>query len=95
MTDFQLVALSLTEEYMSLNSKCLLFQMISKDSTTNFLERSQFSKLRRKLFSLTECIRPALSRSSLEFEDYFVVESMPLEICKIARLKIAKICRDF
>lgn len=94
MTDFQVIALSLTAEYMSLDSENLLFQMIPRDSISNLLERSQFNKRRRKLFPLTELIRTTLSRSFLEFEDYFVVDSMPLEICKMARYKRAKICKE-
>ena len=54
MTDFQVVALSLTADYMSLDSENLLFQMIPKGSIEYILEMSQFNKHRRKLFRLTE-----------------------------------------
>jgi hypothetical protein len=94
MTDFQVIALGLTAEYMSLDSENLLFQMIPEGSIENILERSQFNKRRRKLFGLTERIRSRLSRSFVEFEDYFVVDSMPLEICKMARSKRARICKE-
>ena len=29
-----------------------------------------------------------------EFEDYFVVDSTPLEVCKLSRATYAKICKE-
>ena len=43
MTDLQVVALSLTAEYMSIDSENLLFQLIPLDSIENLLERSQLT----------------------------------------------------
>nr|WP_170982975.1 IS982 family transposase [Dyadobacter frigoris] len=94
MTDLQVVALSLTAEYMSIDSENLLFQMIPLGSIDNLLERSQFNKRRRKLLDFTERLRTGLSRNFIEFEDYFIIDSMPLEICKIARHKRVKICKE-
>lgn len=94
MSDNQIVALSLTAEYMSIDSENLLFQMIPENGISNILERSQFNKRRRKLFAHTELIRTRLKHSFTEFEDYFVVDSMPLEICKMARHKRIKICKE-
>lgn len=94
MSDNQVVALSLTAEFMSIDSENLLFQMIPENGIENILERSQFNKRRRKLFAYTELIRTKLNHSFIEFEDYFVVDSMPLEICKMARHRRAKICKE-
>lgn len=94
MTDLQVIALSLTAEYMSIDSENLLFQMIPVGAIDNIIERSQYNKRRRKLFALTEQVRVKLNQSFLEFEDYFVVDSMPLEICKMARHRRAKICKE-
>ena len=41
---------------------------------------------------LSVCVYPP--RDFLEFEDYFIVDSMPLEICKFARHKRIKICKN-
>lgn len=94
-SDNQFVALSLTAEFMSIDSEYLLFQMIPENGIPNILDRSQFNKRRRKLFAYTELIRTKLNQSFIEFEDYFVVDSMPLEICKMARHKRTKICKEF
>ena len=59
----------------------------------NLIERSQFNKRRRKLFLFSEEVRIKLASRFLEFEDYFIVDSMPLEICKFARHRRIKICK--
>jgi hypothetical protein len=44
------------------------------------------------LFS--EQIRTKLAEQFLRFEDYFIVDSMPLEICKFSRHNRIKICKE-
>jgi hypothetical protein len=85
MSDLKVVALSLTAEFLSIDSENSLFKEIDKQRIPNLIERSQFNKRRRKLFLFLEEIRTKLASRFLEFEDYFIVDSMPLEICKFAR----------
>lgn len=94
MTDFEVVALSLTAEYMSIDSENSLFTQLQSAQIDNLIERSQFNKRRRGLFGLTEKIRSELSRYFVENEDYFIVDSMPMEIGKWSRHSRAKICKD-
>jgi Transposase DDE domain len=96
MSDIEVVALSLTSEYMSIDSENDLFKQLVNSSIPNLIERSQFNKRRRKLFEFSEKIRTTLASSFLEFENYFIIDSMPLEICKKARENRIKICKkDF
>ena len=96
MSDIEVIALSLTAEYMSIDSENDLFKQLVYGSIPNLIERSQFNKRRRKLFEFSERIRTSLACSFLEFEDYFIIDSMPLEICKKARENRIKICKkDF
>jgi hypothetical protein len=96
MSDIEVVALSLTAEYMSIDSENDLFKQLTSSSIPNLIERSQFNKRRRKLFGFSEIIRTTLASYFLEFEDYFIIDSMPLEICKKARQNRIKICKkDF
>lgn len=94
MTDLEVVALSLTAEFMSIDSENALFKQISTIEISNLIERSQFNKRRRKLFLFSEEIRTKLASFFLDFEDYFIVDSMPLEICKFSRHNRIKICKD-
>ena len=96
MSDLEVVALSLTAEFMSIDSENSLFKSIDVSQIPNLIERSQFNKRRRKLFLFSEEIRLKLASRFLEFEDYFIVDSMPLEICKFTRHRRIKICKkDF
>lgn len=94
MTDIEVVALSLTAEFMSIDSESDLFRRVKNEDIPNLIERSQFNKRRRNLFGFAERIRLALSSRFTEFEDYFIVDSMPLEICKTARQNRIKVCKE-
>jgi hypothetical protein len=92
--DLEVVALSLTAEFMSIDSENSLFKQISLCEIPNLIERSQFNKRRKKLFLFSEQIRTKLAAQFLRFEDYFIIDSMPLEICKFSRHSRIKICKD-
>lgn len=94
MTDIEVVALSLTAEFLSIDSENTLFKRIDSLAIPNLIERSQFNKRRRKLFFFLNKIRLKLASSFIEFEKYFIVDSMPLEICKFSRHNRIKICKD-
>lgn len=94
MSDLEVIALSLTAEFMSIDSENSLFKEINKQQISNLIERSQFNKRRRKLFFFLEEVRTKLASRFLEFEDHFIVDSMPLEICKFARHRRIKICKN-
>ena len=93
-SDLEVVALSLTAEFMSIDSENSLFKQLNQAEIPNLIERSQFNKRRRKLFLFSEEIRTKLAKEFLEFEDYFIVDSMPLEICKFSRHSRIKICKE-
>lgn len=94
MSDLEVVALRLTAEFMFIDSENSLFKQINQAEIPNLIERSQFNKRRRKLFLFSEEIRTKLAKEFLEFEDYFIVDSMPLEICKFSRHSRIKICKE-
>ena len=57
MSDLEIVALSLTSEYMSIDSENSLFNQLQNGQITNLIERSQYNKRRKKLFYFAEEIR--------------------------------------
>ena len=90
LKDIELIAMNLTAEYMGLDSECQLFRAISID-LKNKIERSVYNRRKRKLFFAMEFIRKELSN---KFENYFVVDSMPLEVVKLSRSNSSKICKE-
>ena len=94
MSDIEVVALSLTAEFMSIDSENSLFKQLLPGEISNLIERSQFNKRRKRLFLFSEKIRTELAAKFMYFEDYFIVDSMPLEICKFSRHNRIKICKN-
>jgi hypothetical protein len=94
ISDIEVVELSLTAEFMSIDSENSLFKQLLPGEIPNLIERSQFNKRRKKLFLFSEQIRTELAAKFLFFEEYFIVDSMPLEICKFSRHNRIKICKD-
>lgn len=96
-SDLEVIALSLTGEYMSLDSENRLFNKIKSNYPGAFLAiigRSRFNRRKMALFEVMEAVRQQLAQRFLDFEDYFIIDSMPLEICKLSRERRSKICRE-
>lgn len=94
LSNLELIAMNFTAEYMGIDSECQLFRAISGTKLTEFIERSVYNRRKRNLFPLIENIRKRLASVFNEFEDYFVVDSMPLEVCKVSRSSRSTICKN-
>jgi len=96
-TDLQIISLALTAEYMSLDSENWLFNKLKADYKADFphlIERTRFNRRKRQLFPIFEKIRQKIAHQFLEFEEYFIVDSMPVEVCRITREKRSKVCKE-
>lgn len=94
LSNIEVISMNLTAEYMSIHSECQLFRVISKTYLEGLIERSVYNRRKRRLFGLMESIRQYLASKFNEFEDYFVVDSMPIEVCKNSRASRSKICKE-
>lgn len=92
LSDIELIALSLTAEYMSINTELQLFRCLSGTTLEGKIERSVYNKRRRKLYEYTEKIRTNLSSKFSALTNIFIVDSTPIEICQYARAKRSSIC---
>ena len=61
ITDLEVIALSLTAEFMSIDSENSLFKQLLLCEMPNLIERSQFNKRRKKLFLFSEQISDSIS----------------------------------
>lgn len=93
MSDLELISLSLTAEFMGIDSENDLFRRLPKTISTK-IERSVYNRRRRKLVNHLDEIRLKLASNFNEFEEYFIVDSMPLEVCKLSRSSRSKICKE-
>ena len=94
LSDLELVAINITAEFSSIDSEHQLFRDLKGTYLYDRIERSVYNKRKRKLFSWMEKIRRGLATEFNKYEDYFVVDSMPLEVCRLSRAARSKICRE-
>ena len=93
LTDLRLIAINLTSEYMSIDSEHQLFRILPTDIKL-LIERSAYNRRKRRLFTHMERIRKLLAEKFNDSEKYFIVDSMPLEVCKLSRSSRSKICKE-
>jgi hypothetical protein len=93
LSDLELVCLSLTAEFMGIDSENDFFRKLPKTLSLK-IERSVYNRRRRRLVDLLDDLRLKLASHFNEFEDCFVVDSMPLEVCKLSRSSRSKICKE-
>jgi hypothetical protein len=94
LSDLELIALNITAEYSGINSEYQLFRDLAGTILEAKIERSVYNRRRRKLFAAIETLRRMLVENLHDPQQYFIVDSMPLEICKNARAARSKICKD-
>lgn len=94
LSNIELISLNLTAEYMGLDSECQLFRVIQSTPLHSKIERSVYNRRKRKLFNFIEYVRYKLSQKFNETEDVFIIDSMPLEVCKNARASRSTICKE-
>lgn len=94
LSDLELISLILLAEFKSIDSEDQLFREIKGFEIESKIERSVYNRRKRKLFPFIEKIRMKMVDKFNELESYFVVDSMPLEVCKISRSARSKICKN-
>jgi hypothetical protein len=93
LSDLELIALNLTSEYLSIDSELQLFRVLPTHLTDR-IERSVYNRRKRALYPELEALREKLSDKFNAFEDYFIVDSMPLEVTKLSRSNRSRICKE-
>ena len=94
LSDIELISLVILAEFKSIDSEHQLFRELKDTALENKIERSVYNRRKRKLFPYLEEIRFKMTEKFNEFENYFVVDSMPLEVCKLSRSSRSKICKE-
>lgn len=94
LSDIELISLVILAEFKSIDSEHQLFREIKGFEIGPNIERSVYNRRKRKLFPFIEEIRMKMVDKLNESEKYFIVDSMPLEVCKISRSFRSKICKD-
>jgi Transposase DDE domain len=96
-SDIEVIALSLTAECLGIDSENYLFSKLNKEYLCDFenmISRRQFNDRRKLLFEKTEQARKLMAERLNRQADVFAIDSMPLEICKLAREKRSKMGKE-
>lgn len=93
LSDKKLIAINLTAEYLGIDSESDLFRKLPPN-LSSLIERSVYNRRKRKLFAYQEEIRSQLYSKLDKFKDCFIVDSMPLEVCKLSRSSRSTICKE-
>ena len=94
LSDLELISLIILAEFKSIDSEYQLFRDIKDFDIGSKIERSVYNRRKRKLFPFMGEIRTKMVEKLNDFEKYCVVDSMPLEVCKLARSSRSKICKE-
>jgi len=97
MSDCEIIALSLLGETIGIDSENYLFGKIRADHSQDFpnlIDRSRFNRRRKRLGDLIARLNQQISALLNEGENIYLVDSIPIPICKNARITRSKICRD-
>ena len=85
-SDLDVIALSLTAEHDRLKE-------YQKDFC-HLISRRQFNDRRKNTYQLCEMIRKCIAKAMDGAEEYFCVDSKPIEVCRLSRGKRCKVGKD-
>ena len=94
LSDVELISLIILAEFKSIDSEHQLFRELKNTMLEDKIERSVYNRRKRKLFPFLQQARLKMIERFNQFENYFVVDSMPVEVCKLARSAQSKICKE-
>lgn len=97
MPDSEIVALSICQEALGIDSENFFHSKLKNDYHANFPNLphiTRYNYRRKRLSFWVQKLNEAMAAEMNECENYFIVDSMPIPICKNAREKRLKACRE-
>ena len=99
LSDTEIIALSLCQECLGIDSENWFLAKLKSDYPDDFpnlVHITNYNKRRKRLTAWTEQVNRRLAKVLNEGEDVFMVDSVPVPVCKLAREQQLKVCRhDF
>ena len=88
-SDLEVVALNMASEAAGIDSESLLFAKLQEysDELPNLISRRQYNDRRKITSSLCDTIRKRMAEEMDGGEDYFCIDSKPIEVCRLSRSK--------
>jgi len=99
MSDCEIITLSILGESVGIDSENYLFGKLESDHKSDFpnlIDRSRFNRRRKRLGDYISKLNRSISSLLNQGEDTYLIDSIPIPVCKIVREKRLKICKkDF
>lgn len=88
-SDLEVVALSMTSESLGIDSESFFFAKLQeyKRDIPHLISRRQYNDRRKFTASLCNTIRERMANEIDGGEEYFCIDSKPIEICRLSRAK--------
>ena len=97
MSDVEVISLALTAECLGIDSENLLWSKIQKDYRNKFpnlIHRTRYNARRKSLRDWFIYCSHLWSEKITDQHDQYIVDSIPIPVCRIAREKSSRICRS-
>jgi hypothetical protein len=97
LADNAILALNLCSEALSIDSENYFWSKLKSDHAIDFpslIDRSNYNRRKKNLAPYLSKYNQRLASMMNEFEDAFIVDSMPIPICNIARAERISICKQ-
>ena len=97
MSDCQIIALALTGESLGIDSENYFWTKLKNDYSIEFpnlIDRSNYNRRRKKLYPFILELNKSIADKLNQDEDVYLVDSIPVPVCQIAREKSSKICKE-
>ena len=97
MSDCQIIALALTAESIGIDSENYFFGKLKSDHANDFpnlIDRCNYNRRRKRLYARMTELNQGLADLLNEGENTYIVDSIPVPVCQIAREKRSKVCRE-
>jgi hypothetical protein len=97
LPDSSILALNLCSEALGIDSENFFWSKLKTDHSADFpilIDRCNFNRRKKTLAPYLALYNQRLANVMNEFEDAFIVDSMPIPICNIARANSISVCKE-
>jgi hypothetical protein len=97
MSDCEIITLSILGESIGIDSENYLFGKLRSDHFNDFpnlIDRSNFNRRRKRLGNFIVKLNQSIAGLINEGENVYLVDSIPVPVCQIAREKSCKVCKE-
>ena len=97
MSDCEIISLSLCQESLGIDSENFFWSKLSSDykkEFPNLIHLTRYNLRRKSLAAYIQLLNQRISSELIAGESVFIVDSMPVPICKNARESRLRVCKE-